>query len=148
MEIRALRRADWATIASWRYPDRYSTYDVDDPSILARDHWAAVVEAGELLGYCCFGGPARVAGVEAEPGTVDVGYGMAPDRMGRGHGHRFFAAILDFALQRYDPKRFRLYVLEWNKRSRKVAERHGFALESVLESSEGRFVVMVREARN
>jgi hypothetical protein len=25
--------------------------------------------------------------------------------MGRGHGHRFVAAILDFALERYDPKR-------------------------------------------
>ena len=107
-----------------------------------------MTEAGKLLGYCCFGAPARVAGAEAQPGTVDVGYGMAPDRIGGGHGHRFVAAILDFALERYKPKRFRLYVLEWNERSRKVAERHGFALESVLESSEGRFMVLVREARN
>jgi [ribosomal protein S18]-alanine N-acetyltransferase len=118
---------------------------VDDPSILASDH-CAVTEAGELVGYCCFGEPARVAGAEAAPGVVDVGYGMAPDRMGRGQGHRFVAAILDFAVERYNPKRLRLYVLEWNKRSRKVAERHGFALESALDSSEGRFVVMVREA--
>jgi [ribosomal protein S18]-alanine N-acetyltransferase len=147
VEVRALRRAESATIASWRYPGGYSTYDVDDPSILARDHWA-VTDAGELVGYCCFGAPARVAGAEEEPGAVDVGYGMAPDRMGRGHGHRFVAAVLDFALERYDPMRFRLYVLEWNKRSRKVAERHGFTLESVLESSEGRFVVMVRDARD
>ena len=148
MEVRALCRAESATIASWRYPGRYSTYDVDDPRILARDHWTAVTEAGQLLGYCCFGTPARVAGVEAEPGMVDVGYGMAPDFMGRGHGHRFVAAILDFALERYHPKRFRLHVLEWNERSRKVAERHGFALESVLERSEGRFVVLVCDGRN
>ena len=146
MQVRALRRAEPAAIASWRYPGRYSTYDVDDPSILARDHWA-VTEAGQLLGYCCFDAPARVPGAEAEPGTVDVGYGMAPDLMRRGRGHRFVAAILDFAFERCEPKRLRLYVLEWNTASRKVAERHGFALESVLESSGGRFLVMVRDAR-
>ena len=61
MEVRALHSVESATIASWRYPGGYSTYDVDDPSILARDHWA-VTEAGELVGYCCFGAPARVKG--------------------------------------------------------------------------------------
>jgi hypothetical protein len=36
--------------------------------------------------------------------------------------------VLEFALGRYDPERLRLYVLDWNKRSKKVAASHGFAV--------------------
>lgn len=147
MEVRALTGADAATIASWRYPGRYSTYDFDDPPALAGHTWA-VTEADELIGYCCFGAPARVGGAEEELGTLDVGYGLAPDRTGRGLGQRFVGAILEFALERYEPARLRLYILEWNERSRKVAAGHGFAVEGVvLVSDEGPFVVMVRQER-
>jgi [ribosomal protein S18]-alanine N-acetyltransferase len=132
------------TIGSWRYPGRYSTYDVDDPSVLARDHWA-VTDAGELIGYCCFGEPARVPGTTAQPDTVDIGYGMAPDRMGRGDGSRFVAAIIGFASERWDQRRFRIYVLEWNERSRKVAARNGFVAGATIDSEEGPFVVMCRK---
>jgi ribosomal-protein-alanine N-acetyltransferase len=144
MEVRALSGDDAAAIASWRYPGGYSTYDFDDPPALAGDTWA-VTEAEELIGYCCFGAPARVPGAEEEPGTLDVGYGLAPDRMGRGLGPRFVDTILEFALVRFAPERTRLYILEWNERSRKVAAGHGFAVESVLASDEGLFLVMVRQ---
>ena len=105
-----------------------------------------MTDAGEFVGYCCFGAPARVGGASEDPGSLDVGYGMAPSRMGRGQGSRFVAAILEFAREQYDTQRFRLYILEWNERSRKVAARLGFAVESVLQSDEGPFVVMVRNA--
>jgi RimJ/RimL family protein N-acetyltransferase len=105
-----------------------------------------VTDEGELLGYCCFGEPARVPGAEEEAGTLDVGYGMAPDRMGQGRGRRFVGAILDFALERHGPERFRVYVLDWNERSRATAERNGFVTESTLDSDEGTFLVMVRPA--
>jgi len=145
MQVRPLSGADAAQIAAWRYRGRYSTYDVDDPSILAPDHWA-VTDAEELVGYCCVGAPARVPGAVEQPGTLDVGYGMAPDRMGGGTGARFVAAILEFARGRYEPRRFRLLILDWNVRSRSVAARLGFAVESVLRSDEGLFVAMVRSA--
>lgn len=77
MRIRALNGADAAAIAGWRYAGEYSTYDVADPSDLATDHWA-VTEGGELVGYCCFGAPARVAGAEPAVGTLDIGYGIPP----------------------------------------------------------------------
>jgi [ribosomal protein S18]-alanine N-acetyltransferase len=124
---------------------RALTDDVDEPSTLENDHWA-VIEAGELIGYCCFGAPARVAGAREEPGTLDVGYGLAPNLMGRGLGDRFVGAILAFGIERYGAERLRLYVLEWNERSRKVAEGHGFAGESVLASDDGPFLVMARPA--
>jgi ribosomal-protein-alanine N-acetyltransferase len=146
MEIRDLTTAEADTIGSWRYPGPYSTYNFDEP-LAPRGGHHAVTEADELIGYCCFGVPARVAGAEEQPGTLDIGYGLAPDRMGRGLGPRFVAAILDFALERYDPERLRLYILQWNERSRKVAAGHGFAVHSVLPSAEGPFLVMVRRAR-
>jgi RimJ/RimL family protein N-acetyltransferase len=46
---------------------------------------------------------------------------------------------------RYRPERLRLYVLDWNERSLRVAERHGFEALSDLENAEGRFLVMLRE---
>lgn len=85
MDVRALTPSEAATIAGWRYPDRYSTYAVDDPAVLAGDHWA-VEDEDALLGYCCFGAPARVEGGGEEPGVLDLGYGMAPERMGSGLG--------------------------------------------------------------
>ena len=145
MEIRQLTPSEAETIAGWRYPGPYSTYDVDDPSVLGRDHWA-VIDDGSLLGYCCFGAPARVDGAHEEPGVLDVGYGMAPDLMGGGRGHRFVEAILAFALEEYRPERLRVYVLDWNERSKSVAERHGFEAASHLENAEGRFLVLARAA--
>jgi len=147
VEVRELTGADAATIASWRYPGRYSTYDVDDRSILARDHWA-VDEGGSLFGYCCLGAPARVEGAATDPRVLDVGYGMAPDRMGGGAGGRFVEAILEFAVERYAPERLRLHVLDWNERSRRVAARHGFEVTSELSNDEGRFLVMERAAED
>jgi RimJ/RimL family protein N-acetyltransferase len=146
VEVRALTDAEAAAIAGWRYPGAYSTYDFDDPSVLASDHWA-VTESGELFGYCCFGAPARVAGADAEPGTLDVGYGLAPGRMGRGHGRHFVAAVLDFARRRYGSERIRLFILEWNQRSSRVAAQLGFVTESVVVGDDGRFLVMVRYER-
>ena len=143
MEIRALTDEDAAAIVSWRYPGRYATYDFGDRSDVTSDHWA-VTEAGELIGYCCFGAPARVPGAEEEPGTLDAGYGLEPGRMGQGLGPRFVGRILEFAAERYGPDRLRLYILDWNERSRKVATSQGFSVESELDSDEGRFLVMVR----
>jgi ribosomal-protein-alanine N-acetyltransferase len=146
LEVRPLSAEDAAAIADWRYPGRYSTYDVDDPRVLEQDTWA-VTDADELIGYCCFGAPARVPPAVEEAGTLDVGYGLAPELMGRGLGPAFVGVILDFALERFAPARLRLYVLEWNERSRKVAAIHGFEIESVLDNQEGRFFVMSRPAR-
>jgi RimJ/RimL family protein N-acetyltransferase len=111
---------------------------------LANDHWA-VTDAGALIGYCCFGAPARVGGAVELPGALDVGYGLAPDRMGRGMGDCSVTAVLEFAREYYAPEQFRAYILEWNERSRKVAERQGFAVEAVLETDEGPSWVMARQ---
>jgi [ribosomal protein S18]-alanine N-acetyltransferase len=143
MEVQPLTPSDTDAIAAWRYPGRYSTYDVDEP--FTSGCWA-VRHEGELVGYCCFGSEARVPGVEEEPGTLDVGYGLRPDLMGRRLGRSFVAAILDFASRRFGSLRLRLLILDWNERSRKVAEALGFEEVGVVRSAEGAFRVMTRPA--
>lgn len=99
---------------------------------------------GELAGYCCFGLEARVPGVEEEKDTLDVGYGMRPDLVGKGFGSAFVTAIVDFAVDEFSPRRLRLLILTWNQRSRKVAEALGFQKTGIVRSEEGDFLVMMR----
>jgi ribosomal-protein-alanine N-acetyltransferase len=138
--VRPLRPADEAAILAWRYEGAYATYDVDDPADLEHGHFA-VEDGGELVGFCCFGGGARVDGVAEEDGVLDVGYGMRPDLMGQGRGAAFVAVILAFGVERFEPQRLRMSILRWNARSRRAAERQGFALVRAA----GEFDVLERE---
>jgi [ribosomal protein S18]-alanine N-acetyltransferase len=146
MELRQLKESDAEAIATWRYPGRYATYDVGEIVTPERGYWA-VAHNADLVGYCCFGHEARVPGAGEEEGVLDVGYGMRPDLMGHGLGRDFVDAIMDFAVGRFSPQRLRLLILDWNDRSRKVAEALGFQREAVLESTGGTFLIMTRHAR-
>ena len=146
MKIRTLTESDAEAIATWRYPDRYQTYDLSEVVTSEAGFWAVEHEA-TLVGYCCFGHEARVPGAVEEADILDIGYGMRPDLMGHGLGREFVEAILDFAVPRFSPSRLRLLILDWNDRSRKVAAALGFESEGVLRSTEGDFLVMTRESR-
>jgi ribosomal-protein-alanine N-acetyltransferase len=143
--IRPLTQADARAIATWRYPGRYSTYDVGETPV--REPVWAVTRGEELVGYCCIGPGARVPGIDEEEGTIDVGYGMRPDLMGEGYGRAFVGAILEFVVGEFAPQRLRLLILSWNERSRNVAEALGFEHERTAPSVEGDFLVMTRPAR-
>ena len=126
MKVRDLSDADVADIVTWRYEGAYSTYDMTGGVSPGLGYYA-VDHGRRLVGYCCFGAEARVPGVDAEAGTLDVGYGMRPDLVGRGLGPEFVRAILAFGVDRFRPDRLRVLILRWNARSLRVAERHGFA---------------------
>jgi RimJ/RimL family protein N-acetyltransferase len=68
---------------------------------------------------------------------------MRPDLIGKGRGRAFVGAILAHAVAGDRAAlRLRMSILDWNVRSRHVAEAHGFRfLERV-----GDFDVLVREA--
>jgi RimJ/RimL family protein N-acetyltransferase len=125
----------------WRYEGRLATYDARGPLGRGRGFFA-VEDEGELVGYGCVGVEARVPGVEEEPGTIDVGYGMRPDLVGQGRGRLFVGAVLDHVSARHPGARLRMSILEWNDRSRRVAEAHGFRITGRA----GNFDVLVREA--
>ena len=126
----------------WRYPEPYATYDAEGPLGRQPGFFAVEDDAGVLVGYGCIGAEARVPGVEDEPGTVDVGYGMRPDLTGQGRGREFVGAILDRVVAGHPDARLRMSILRWNERSRRVAEAHGFRIVG----DAGEFDVLVREA--
>jgi ribosomal-protein-alanine N-acetyltransferase len=125
----------------WRYPEPYATYDAEGPLGRDRGFFAVDDEDGELVGFGCTGVEARVPGVEEEVGTVDVGYGMRPDRIGRGLGRDFVGAVVARAAEIDPSAGLRMSILRWNERSRRVAEAHGFRVVGQA----GEFDVLVRE---
>jgi len=146
MEIRPLTEAQGRVIATWRYPDRYSTYDIGEIVTAQEGYWAVVGKGEDLVGYCCIGQEARVPGVYEEQGTLDIGYGMRPDFVGKGFGRVFVTTIVDFALDEFPSQQLRLLILIWNQRSRKVAEALGFQNTGIARSGERDFLVMIRLA--
>ena len=134
MKLRPLGADDRAAIEAWRYPPPYETYDHDEP---IRGEYLAAYEDGELVGYVCFGEPARVEGMRDEPGLIDVGWGLRPDLMGRGIGPRLIAA----ALAAHPGARHRIAVYDWNLRAQRAPEKCGFVLTG---ERVGDFVLMER----
>ena len=103
---------------SWRYPPPYDFYDGDvDPPLNPERFFGAFDEDGGLVGFYYF---------EEKPPDLDYGLGLRPDLVGRRLGLEFFRAGLDFARERYRPRRVYLHVAEFNERARKVYERAGF----------------------
>jgi ribosomal-protein-alanine N-acetyltransferase len=139
--VRDLTDADVADILTWRYEGRYSTYDVTG-GVSPGLGYFAVEHGRRLVGYCCFGAEARVPGVGERAGTLDVGYGMRPELVGRGLGRQFVGAIVAFGRERFQPSRLRMLVLRWNERSLRTASRHGFEVVA----AHGDFDVLERAA--
>ena len=109
-------------LASWRYPPPYDFYDGDvDPVLNPERFFGAFDERGELVGFYYF---------EERPPDLDYGLGLRPDLVGRGLGLEFFRAGLEFARERYRPRRVFLHVAEFNERARRVYERAGFTVVS------------------
>jgi [ribosomal protein S18]-alanine N-acetyltransferase len=138
-----------AAIGDWRYDPPYDTYDLDpgdtEHMLVPRYRYHTVREGDDLVGYCCFGDDARVPGGAYVDDALDVGWGMRPDLMGRGRGHRFVGAILDHARRSYRPRMLRVTIADFNARSQRVAAHAGLTVERErFTSSAGeRFIVFV-----
>jgi [ribosomal protein S18]-alanine N-acetyltransferase len=76
----------------------------------------------------CTGQEARVPGLTAKPGVLDVGAGMRPDLVGTRLGSELGAAVLGHITGRAGPDslRLRAAVLDWNVRSLRLCARLGF----------------------
>jgi RimJ/RimL family protein N-acetyltransferase len=109
-------------LRAWRYSPPYDFYDGDvDQLENPERYFAALDEDGALVGFYYF---------EPKPPDLDYGLGLRPDLTGRGLGLAFFVAGLEFARERYGPRRVFLHVAEFNERARRVYERAGFRVVS------------------
>jgi len=116
--ISELSQEGHVEMRSWRYPPPYDFYDGDvDPPLNPERFFGAFDEDGGLVGFYYF---------EEKPPDLDYGLGLRPDLVGQRLGLEFFRAGLDFARERYRPRRVYLHVAEFNERARKVYERAGF----------------------
>lgn len=138
---------DAREIAGWHYEEPYSVYNADDAARLLSpdyEYYAAVGDEGELVGYCCFGEDARVAGLDEKPGMLDVGGGLRPDLTGVGLGGPFLREVCRFGGELHDPTHFRVTVAGFNRRAQLVASALGFARAGVHGTPEREYVLMTR----
>ena len=133
--VRAFSRDEALEAASWRYPPPFDLYDgAPDRVALYMGMstrgfgYYSVVTAntGEMVGFCCFGSEARVSGQIPVEETLDVGFGLRPDRVSQGIGTELMRAVLSFAAERFDAARFRVAIASFNERSRRLCESAGF----------------------
>ncbi|MGH3132877.1 MAG: GNAT family N-acetyltransferase [Gaiellaceae bacterium] len=139
------------TIAGWSYEPPYDFYDAhadeaDRVELLTAggrgDRYFSARDArGELVGSFVF---------EREGDVVIIGLGLRPDLTGRGLGSSFVEAGVDFARERFAPRRLSLSVADFNVRAITVYERAGFVrTRSFLHETNGgtfSFVEMQRPA--
>lgn len=164
--IRPFSREEAESTARWRYDGELAIYNGEPEDVglfLARPPdgtgYFAIVrtdgeddedgedyEDDEIVGFCCFGVEAMVAGQRPPRGhMVDVGISIRPDLLGQGIGTAVLPAVLEFAAARLGAASFRAAIGTFNERSVRLFRRHGFRTERILPSrGDIRFVEVVR----
>jgi RimJ/RimL family protein N-acetyltransferase len=155
--IRQLVRADLPRLVGWDYSAPYEMYSVSedgfaqvlDPALL---YFTVSDDKGAIVGYCCFGQDAQVPGgryVGDVPSVVDIGFGLAPALTGSGLGAPFLRAVMSFAAETFDVRRFRATIAEFNQRSLRTFVKRGFEITHRFERQEDGlpFVQVERIAR-
>lgn len=130
----AMTEAYAREISNWSYPGSYALYSFapteETVAELMGGGYYACLAQGRLVGYFCFGQPARIPVREQQPlyqqEALDFGLGMCPDCCGQGRGTAFMQTGLDFAQDRFHPKKFRLVVAGFNARAIHLYEKLGF----------------------
>jgi [ribosomal protein S18]-alanine N-acetyltransferase len=127
--VRPWTADDTDVVAGWRYIGPWAVYNGPDP-FEATDGYRAVVSATdeELIGYYCVGPEARVTALEPDDTVVDVGVGMNPDWVGKGHGADFLCVVLEDVRRAHPATPLRTVIQTWNMRSVRLAQRLGFVV--------------------
>jgi RimJ/RimL family protein N-acetyltransferase len=147
--FRPLTVEDARLISSWRYEEPYHVHEATDAELLLdaeRLYLGAFSEADELVGFCCFGEAARVAGLKEEADVLDVGGDLRPDLTGAGLGAPFLRAVCALGAQRFQPLAFRIVVAAFDRRARYVAAALGFEQVGLASAAGREYVVLRRPA--
>lgn len=125
-EVTPLSIEDGLDLAMWQTPGPWAVHDSLEPPASDEGYWAIRDAAGDLAGYCCFGEAARVPGVDADPGLLDVTFGLRPTLVGHGLGDEVARTVADHARLVAAGRRLRTMLPQWNTAGRRAAERCGF----------------------
>ena len=119
---------DGLDIAMWKTPGPWAVEDSLEPPRADEGYWSVRDAQGALIGFCCFGGAARVPGLADSPTMLDVALGLRPDLTGHGLSRGFAAAVIDHARSIADGRSLRCVVAEGNRAGRRITEAVGFRL--------------------
>ncbi|MBT4285884.1 MAG: GNAT family N-acetyltransferase [Deltaproteobacteria bacterium] len=152
LKIESINVQGAITIASWEYAPPYNNYNQTDPvdavnSYLLDKHQYHLIYnfENQIIGYCCFGGDARVSGGDYSLEALDVGFGMRPDLTGHGNGNSFLSAILEHGIKKYQPQKLRLSVAAFNKRAINLYKNVGFNVTQAFQNQKKiPFIIMIK----
>jgi ribosomal-protein-alanine N-acetyltransferase len=155
--IRQMAESDAREIAGWRYDHPYDVYNCAHDEfeetvrcfLLPQNRYHSVWdEAGQLVGFLCFGEDGRVPGGDYRAPALDIGGGLRPDLTGHGLGSSFMQAALALARRHFAPAAFRVTVASFNKRALRVCENVGYRQVQAFDSTHNGkpFIVLMRDA--
>ena len=140
-------------ILAWKYEEPYNFYnnEVTDEALeemLDGSYYALLNETNYIVGFFCIGKNAQVPvghqfGVYPDD-FVDMGLGMNPSLVGKGHGTEFCIHIIQFIEEQYAGKPIRLTVAKFNKRAIHLYKKLGFVRVAEFTSNTTEFMTMIK----
>jgi ribosomal-protein-alanine N-acetyltransferase len=155
VRARALTVEEAEVVAGWRYEPPFDFYNGNGGdsagALVSHDPdgygYFPIEDGHTFVGYVCFGPEGRVTGQADEAGTCDVGIGLAPQWVGQGVGTSLVPAIVEFAIEKFGPQRFRVAVASFNARSLRLCASAGFVECRRFDGPRNQeFVELVRDA--
>jgi enoyl-CoA hydratase/carnithine racemase/GNAT superfamily N-acetyltransferase len=144
--VRQLTIEDGLDLAASPQPGAWQVYDALQPFPPDEGYWAVVDSNDKLLGYCCLGEAARVAGAPDEPTVLDIAIGIRPDLSGRGWGTELGRAAVEYARSVALGRLIRTTVPDWNEPGIHVAEQSGFTRAGTVTYDRQRYTILEHPA--
>jgi len=155
MNFHLMTMAEAKEITTWKYPEEYAFYNFDDSlealqELVDGTYYAVRDEAGQLMGFFCFGQNAQVPEGQSQKlyegeNVLDIGLGLKPELTGKGMGQSFLQAGMEFAKRNFNPEKLRLTVAVFNIRAVKVYSRMGFQETASVVNKGTEFIVMAMD---
>ncbi|MFI6172865.1 GNAT family N-acetyltransferase [Nocardia sp. NPDC051052] len=146
--MRPLTHSDAHQVAGWQYDGPWDIYNLiaTDDLPTAADGYSAVTDSatGRIVGFFCTGPEARVPGLDEDLDVIDLGVGMDPRWVGKGHGMAFGGTVLSHLRRDHPSTPVRAAIQAWNGRSRQLVRQLGFVEREQLQCvQDGRSVTYV-----
>ena len=141
-------------ILTWKYDKPYDFYNNEETDealeeMLDGSYYALLNKQNDVVGFFCIGKNAQVPighqfGVYVD-NFVDMGLGMNPNLVGKGHGTAFCTYIIQIIEKQYVGKPIRLTVAKFNKRAIHLYEKLGFVKVAEFTSNSIDFMTMIKK---
>ena len=142
LHVRTLTIEDALDLAMSPQPGAWQVYDALEPFPPDEGYWAVADAKDRLVGYCCFGEAARVAGAPANPSMLDVAIAIRPALAGRGWGAELGRTATAHARAVALDRGLRTTVPEWNEIAIHLAETSDFVRVDTVTYDRQKYAVL------